>query len=29
MLDIDKVFSSEELSMVQATGMDEQKVVNM
>jgi purine-binding chemotaxis protein CheW len=29
MLDIDKVFSSEELSMAQGTGMDEQKVVNM
>ena len=29
MLDINKVFSSEELSMVQGTGMDEQKVVNM
>jgi purine-binding chemotaxis protein CheW len=28
-LDIDKVFSSEELSMVQGTGMDKQKVVNM
>ncbi len=29
MLDIDKVFSSEELSMVQGSGLDEQKVVNM
>ena len=29
MLDIDKVFSSEELSMAQGTGMDEQKAVNM
>ena len=28
-LDIDKVFSSEELSMVQGAGMEEQKVVNM
>ena len=29
MLDIDKVFSSEELSMAQGTEMDEQKAANM
>jgi purine-binding chemotaxis protein CheW len=29
MLDIDKVFSSDELSIAQSTGIDEQDVVNM